>query len=297
MGTSAQEVMPLAERFRRFPELQDTKFFHEYASRLKSGRDMHTIVTAASETGVGKTTLAVSLAIMLDPWGWTAEQGTLDPREYEVMYASVRPGSWLILDEIQAAADSRRATSKANVNLSQAFAQNRYRQVFGAMTAPSKGWADDRIGEDSADYWIQAQETPEGEPKGEAKVYRLKNNEHYDQSYSKRVETISWPVLDGHAQFQRLHEKKVDRRENERESNYVPREEYEQLQSNYWNKCMKQTRFHIVRALADTTDMSQRKIARVLDVAEDMSSGDVEGCSHSWVGEMIRANDFEDFYG
>jgi len=278
------------EIWSRYPGLTDSKLFHEFASRLTAGRDMHVIITAASETGVGKTTLAFTLALLWDMSGWTVNKATLDPREYEVLYDQVQPGSVLLLDEAERAVDARRGSSKDNVKLSQAFASKRYRQVFGMMTAPTKGWVDGRMGEDSADYWIQALETDEGKPKGEATVYRLKNNEHYESSYTNKTETISWPVLDWHPEFQKLDQKKRDRLEGDTKSSYIHREEYERLKENYWNKCSKKARFHIARAMYDH-GLSQGDISKILRGAEE-----VEGLSQQRVSDLVNADSFEEVY-
>jgi len=279
----------------RYPGFTESKLFHEFLARLTSNRDMHVIITAAAETGVGKTTLAFALALLWDMSGWTTEKATMSPREYEMMYDQVEPGSVLMLDEVQQAADNRRATSSSNVNLSQAFATKRYRQVFGMMTAPSKGWVDDRIGADSADYWIQAQETPEGRPKGEAKVYRLRENEHYESSYKERVETISWPILDWHPEFQELERMKAERMEGQTENKYVHRDEVEELKANYWNKCAKKSRFHFVRAMNDF-GLTQGEIAQVLAAAETDSDGDIEALSQPRVSDLVNAGAFEEEY-
>lgn len=279
----------------RYPGFTESKLFHEFLARLTSNRDMHVIITAAAETGVGKTTLAFALALLWDMTGWTTEKATMSPREYELMYDEVNPGSVLMLDEVQQAADNRRATSSSNVDLSQAFATKRYRQVFGMMTAPSKGWVDDRIGADSADYWIQAQETPEGRPKGEAKVYRLRENEHYESSYKERVETISWPILDWHPEFQELERMKAERMEGRTENKYVHRDEVEELKDNYWNKCSKKARYHFVRAMSDF-GLKQSEIASVLAAAETDSDGDVEALSQPRVSDLVNAESFEEEY-
>jgi hypothetical protein len=278
-----------------YPGFTDSKLFHEFLARLTAGRDMHVIITAAAETGVGKTTLAFGLALLWDMSGWTTEKATLSPRQYEMMYDQVEPGSVLMLDEVQQAADNRRATSSDNVDLSQAFATKRYRQVFGMMTAPSKGWVDDRIGGDSADYWIQAQETPEGRPKGEAKVYRLRNNEHYESNYKERVETISWPVLDWHPEFQELERMKAERMEGETRDKYVHRDKVEELKANYWNKCSKKARFHFVRAMSKH-GLTQGEIATILGAAENDSGGDVEALSQPRISDLVNATGFEEVY-
>lgn len=280
---SGEDASSPVEIWGSYPELANSKLFHEFASRLSAGRDMHVIVTAAAETGVGKTTLAFVLALLWDMHGWTVDKATLDPREYDILYDKVQPGSVLLLDEVEQAADARRGSSRENVNLSQAFATKRYRQVFGLMTAPSKGWVDDRIGSDSADYWIQAQETDEGRPKGEAKVYRLKNNEHYEQSYSKRTETISWPIMDWHHEFRKLEDKKVSRMEGETKSRYVHRQEVEDIKENFWNKAWNKGRYELIKGLA-AQGVQQQVIAEAAEL------------SPARISQLVNTDSFEEAY-
>ena len=279
----------------RWPGFTDSKLFSEYLHRLTSGRDMHVIITAAAETGVGKTTLAFALAYLWDMSGWTAEKAKLSPREYEMMYDEVPPGSVLMLDEVQQAADARRASSSDNVDLSQAFATKRYRQVFGMLTAPSKGWVDGRIGGDSADYWIQCQETPDGRPKGEAKVYRLRSNEHYGENYTTREETVAWPILDWHPEFRKLEDKKADRMEGSTDDKYVHRDKVEELKQNYWTKCFQKSRYHLVRGLSEY-GLTQSAIEDVLKLAEDDSDGDFEAVAQSRISDLVNEDSFEEVY-
>lgn len=279
----------------RYPSIRQSKLFHEFLTRLTSNRDMHVIITAASETGVGKTTLAFALAYLWDMNWWTADKATMSPQEYEMMYDEVDPGSVLMLDEVQQAADTRRTQSSENVDLSQAFATKRYRQVFGMMTAPSKGWVDDRIGGDSADYWIQAQETADGKPKGEATVYRLRQNEHYESQYKTEEETISWPILDHHKEFQRLQTMKAERMEGKTESKYVHRDDVERLKENYWNKCSRKSRYHCVRAMSEA-GLTQGKIASILGYAEKDSNGDFEALSQPRISDLVKAESFDEVY-
>lgn len=311
-----QDIESKADIWRKYDGLTDSKFFHEYMSRLVAGRDMHSYVTAASETGVGKTTLAFAICYISDMTGWTAEQGTLDPAEYAHMYDKrelcsthegedpdnrtfqncpdceyyLSPGSWLLGDEWEQAVDARRSSSKENLEASHAVAAKRYRQIFGIYTLPSKTWMDNRFSNDAADFWIQAQETPEGKPKGEAHVYRLKTNEHYEQSYTKKVETISWPVLDDHPEFKKLQQKKRDRMEGKIQRSYIHRDEFEEAKKNFWNKATKKARYHIVKALAEY-GMSQTDISEVLTTAEH-----VEGLSQQRVSQLVNTESFEEAY-
>lgn len=282
------------ELWSQYPSLARSKLFSEFVHRLTAGRDMHVIITAASETGVGKTTLAVVLALLWDVRGWTAEKAAVaDAPKYEALYDDedqVPPGSCLILDEAEKAADARRGTSKANVEISQAFAAKRYRQVFGLLTAPSKGWVDKRLGADAADYWIQCQETPEGRPKGEAMVYRLRSNEHYGTDYSSREELISWPVLDTHREFKRLDRRKKEKLEGNVRSSYVHRDEFEDMKDNFWNKATQKTRYELVNAMVDF-GMTQTDVAEVLHLAND-----VDGLTRQRVGQLVNTDSFSEAY-
>jgi len=280
----------------RYPGLTESKLFHEYLVRLIEGRDINVIITAASETGVGKTTLAVVLALLWDVNWWSAEKATLSPREYDVKYDEVSEGSVLILDEAEKAVDTRRATSHENVGLSQSFAGKRYQQVGSILTAPTKSWVDDRLGSDAADYWIQCQETDEGRIKGEAKVYRLRTNEHYETDYKKKTEIISWPKMDWHPELAKLDKKKEERFEGDTEDRWVPRSEYEDLKENYWNKCSKKTRFHLVNAMyewvgRDGQELGQSDIADILAMADE-----VEGVGQSRISDLVSADEFEEVY-
>jgi len=104
-GLDLGPMQPALER----TNFHESHFFAEYLNRLVSGRDMHIIVTAGSETGVGKTTLAVSLALLMDQRGWNAEKAAVAlPDKYSALYDQVEPGSVLLLDEVEKAADARR---------------------------------------------------------------------------------------------------------------------------------------------------------------------------------------------
>jgi len=317
-GVKSKNASSPVEIWAQFDGLTRSKYWQEYISRLTAGRDMHTYVTAASETGVGKTTLAFAICLLGDMSGWTAQQATLDPAEFAHLYDKqnrcddhedeedidldvfhacpdceydLDPGSWLLGDEWEQAVDARRSASKENLEASHQVATKRYRQIFAVYTLPSRSWMDNRFSDDAADFWIQAQQTDKGKPKGEAHVYRLKSNEHYETSYTKRVETISWPVLDDHAEFQKLQQKKRDRMEGRIEQTYIHRDEFEEAKKNFWNKASKKSRYHIVKAMAEY-GLSQTDIAEILTIAEN-----VEGLSQPRVSQLVNSERFEEVYG
>jgi predicted XRE-type DNA-binding protein len=260
------------------PGFRDSKFFAELLNRLVTGRDMNIIVTAASETGVGKTTLAAAIAMMIDQHGWTADKAAVaSAAEYDRLYDTVPPGSCLILDEAEKAADARRGMTKESVTLTQSFATKRYRQVFSVLTAPSKSWVDNRLGSDAADYWIQAMETDMGRIKGEAKVYRLKTNEHYETDYAERTEYLHWPNLDDNAEFQKLDRRKRELLESDTEHGYVDADDVDELKANAVESATEQQRREVIEQLNDTDGMSQDDIADLFDITQSRVSQIVNG--------------------
>lgn len=257
-------IGPLAKR----PSIRKSKFFAEYLNRLVTGRDMHVLVTAGGETGVGKTTLAVALAMVMDQHGWNSGKAAVaNPEHYSVLYDKVSPGSVLILDEAEKAADNRRGMTKESVNLTQDFATKRYQQVFGILTAPSKSWVDKRLGDDAVDYWIQAQETDMGRIKGEGRTYRLKVNEHANQTYEKFHEIIHWPAMDWHPEFRALDDRKTSLLESDGEASYIHRDEYEAQLKSVRKETRQDYRNEIINKMYNL-DYSQTDIANVLEVSQ-----------------------------
>jgi hypothetical protein len=250
-------------------QFRQSKFFAELLNRLVTGRDMNIIVTAASETGVGKTTLAVALAMMIDQHGWDASKASVaDPADYDRRYDQCPPGSCLILDEAEKAMDARRGMSNESVSLSQTFATKRYRQVFSILTAPSKSWIDSRLGSDAADYWIQALQTDLGRIKGEAKVYRLLTNEHYEVDYSKRTEFLHWPNLDGNEEFERLDERKRELLESDQEQQYIDAGDVDELKEQAAETAVHRQRRKIMKRLDERSELTQRDIADIFDLSK-----------------------------
>ena len=249
-------------------QFTESKFFAELLNRLVTGRDMNICITAASETGVGKTTLAAAIAILIDQHGWDASKASVaDPADYDYRYDRVPPGSCLILDEAEKAMDARRSMSSDSVNLSQTFATKRYRQVFSILTAPSKSWIDNRLGDDAADYWIQALQTDLGRIKGEAKCYRLKTNEHYEVSYSKKTEYLHWPNLDDNEEFQKLDKRKEDLLESDQDQQYIDADDVQELKEQAVQSERKRWRRQIMKRLNERPELTQKAIADVFDMS------------------------------
>lgn len=264
-----------------YPETRESRFFTELYTRLVVGRDANIVITASSETGVGKSTLAVTLALLIDQHGWTSDKAAIGSAEqYDRLYDTVKPGAAVILDEAEEAVDSRRGMTSESVSLAQSFAAKRYKQVFSILTAPTKGWIDKRLGSDSADFWIQAEETELGRIKGEGPVYRLRTNEHYEQDFTKKTETITWPNISDHPAFEAMDEAKTARYDNTgEESQYYDADEVEEREQRAQKQAKSQYRKQIVSQLNNIEDLTQGEI------------GEVFGISSSRVSQIVNSDD------
>jgi anion-transporting ArsA/GET3 family ATPase len=254
--------------------LRESRFFAELLTRLVTGRDANIVITASSETGVGKSTLAVTLALLLDQHGWEARKAAIgSAREYDRLYDGVKPGSVVVLDEAEEAVDSRRGMTSESVSLSQSFAAKRYKQVFSILTAPTKSWIDKRLGSDSADFWIQAQETDLGRVKGEARVYRLKTNEHYERDFTKKTETLSWPDISDHDAFAEMDRRKRERYDNGGEaSEYYDGDEVDEIRRQTREEVKQEYRTEIIRRLDASTPLTQKQIGNVFEISSSRVS-------------------------
>lgn len=114
--------------------------------RLRDDKDGQVIITSkGSQRGLGKTTLALHIAKRLDDNFTAKEKCFVDVHEYLTKYKEADSGSVLILDEAEKGADSRRAMSKENVDLTQGWASMRYKNIVSIVTLPDIGMLDKRL--------------------------------------------------------------------------------------------------------------------------------------------------------
>lgn len=266
--------------------VRESTLHKTFLERFADGRDMRVIISADnSATGVGKTTAAVVLAKMWDLWGWDVRKATLDPREYAVLYNNVYPGSVLILDEAEKALERRRSMSNEVLDIGHDFAANRYRQVFGIMTLPSKDMMDARIADKLCDFWILVQDT------GKAAVFKFEENQFTGKVYTKKVETFEWPALDDDRDFQALETKKHERQTNQTQARYIHRSEFEEAKENFWNKASAKTRFDLLSSIYEAAQDSDSKIE-----VTQTELGEIADMSQSNVSKIVNSDEFEDFY-
>lgn len=230
----------------------------------KKDLDAKIIITSHnSRPGLGKTTLAIRMARDFDRHGWSAEQkGFMSAYEYHNAYDEQPPGSVLLFDEVEGEADNRRAMSTKNVELSQAWAQNRYRNMITICTLPSVSMLDKRLLEMS-DYWINVID------RGVAHPYKIYINDFNGKVIRKRLENnavISYADLpDEDDDYAYLKEKKHDRRTSLDQQYYSEEEHQEKLQAELEDVQMKH-RDELICQLYHEHNLNARQIGELTGI-------------------------------
>lgn len=222
--------------------------------------DAKIIITSHnSRPGLSKTTLAILLARDLDPRDWSAEEKAfMEAAEYHQAYDEQPSGSVLLFDEIEGEADGRRSMSNKNVRLSQAWAQNRYRNMITICTLPTVSMLDNRMLELS-DYWINVMS------RGYAHPYRVRVNDFTGKVYRERIDEDAElrynDLPDGDPDYELLSEMKDRRRRLDME--YFTAEELEQKIESAEKEAGMECRNEWLRCLYDETDFSLRRISEL----------------------------------
>lgn len=246
--------------------------------RLQNDNDIKIIIQAKnSQTGIGKTTLAIELCRFIDENGWNAEnKAFIDVQKYLNSFLDIEPQSALLLDEIGAGADNRRATSKENVELSQGWQMLRARNIATIATLPSTNMLDPRMLE-LADFWVLVKN------RGLAQPYEIRVND-----FNGRVSRKPLPG-DEHIQFADLPNGDTDKefldsikdekiRTGSMET--ISKAEHYQQVKEKQKQAKKERRDEIIASVYNNTEMSYAEIGNI--PAIDLTK--------QTVGEIVRNN-------
>jgi hypothetical protein len=176
------------------------------ARRHRNGRDLKVVITQRdSETGGGKTTLAVFLALSWDRSWDGEEQGTVSANEFLATYPQLPEHSCLIMDEAEAL-DSRRSMASENVEFSKDWMMMRTRQIDSILTLPTTSALDKRLLE-LADVRINVTR------RGKGRVYRIKVDDHQSHRGPTQwfMHEIEWPDLSENDEFLKLDQQKQEK--------------------------------------------------------------------------------------
>lgn len=236
---------------------------------LQNDYDAKVILTSHnSKPGVGKTTLAIHAAREWDQSGeWSAEdKAVMSGGAYQSLYEEVEPGSVILFDEIEGAADSRRAMSHQNVNISQAWAQNRYRNVCTIATLPTVSMLDNRLLE-MADFWVNVLQ------RGRAKPHHIKVNDYDGSIYRDPLDGhIMWSDLpNDDPDYNLLKDMKHKRRKHE--DKHYRQEEVDKIADKVEKTTKMEYRNDLIRDLANGGGLTTYEIAELDQI--DLSQGRV----------------------
>lgn len=172
------------------------------ARRHRNNKDLKVIVTQRdSETGGGKTTAAVWLALCWDRHGWDGrDKGMTDPERFLETMPELPPHSCLVLDEAEEL-DARRAMQDENIEFSKKWMKMRTRQIDSILTLPTATALDVRLKE-LADVRIHVTS------RGQAKVYRVTVDDRDHEVDEQFKEFWTWPDVSAHPEYQKLDEAK-----------------------------------------------------------------------------------------
>jgi len=226
-----------------------------FRKRKAERRDLKIIITSRdSQTGTGKTTLALWLALHFDEWGFDASQVTLHPREFVELYKNNAPGSVIIMDEAEQL-DSRRSMSKKNVDFWNLWQTMRYRQITSILTLPTRSALDKR-GLELADIWIQVTN------RGFARVHEVGVGDYDGQTNPILMETLSFPDVTYLPVKDDVDEKKVKLVEENEE---FIESEAETIDPE---KILQEGRNQSIKKVYENTDMTQADVAEAFGLSQ-----------------------------
>lgn len=225
---------------------------------LDSDNDLVVVIAAASKSavsGVGKTTMAVSLARYFDNSddGFNAEEKTtLDPKTFAhnllTDEEAVPDQSAVVFDEAQGTlssrgADARRSMADSVMDVTTAISTLRFRQVSCIIVSQSTKWIDKRI-DDVLDALILIQDWDGEEARAEVFSTYYNDLETSPTRYTEHVDTITWPALpEDDPDYSYLHELKEKSAlqqgsEDEDEDQSLPKEYQIRIAQDYRDKGM-----------------------------------------------------------
>lgn len=228
--------------------------------RLSNDNDIKIIIQGAnSQTGIGKTTLAIEICREIDD-NWDAEsRAFIDIQKYLNSYLEYPKGSALLLDEIGAGADSRRSTSTENVNLSHGWQMLRARNIATVATLPSTSMLDKRMME-LADYWVLVK------ARGIAQPYRINVNDFNGRIQRDPLpgeEHIKFPDLPDDDPDKAFLDEIKDKKVKGGGIESIKLAEHERRLEEAEEQAAKQKRDELIRCLYEHTEMSYAKIGEL----------------------------------
>jgi predicted XRE-type DNA-binding protein len=227
----------------------------KFRERRGKNRDLKIIITARdSQTGTGKTTLALWLAMHFDVEGFNADKVTLHPREFLDLYKNNPVGSVIIMDEAEQL-DARRSMSQKNIDFWNLWQTMRYRQITSILTLPTRSALDKR-GLELCDIWIQVT------ARGHARVHQIGVGDYDGQTQPVLVETIEFPDVTYLPVKDAVDDKKIQLVEEGEEFIEAEAENVDP------DSIRKETRDTVIRGMYELDGVTQQQIADAVGITQ-----------------------------
>ncbi len=246
--------------------------------KLRNDNDIKIIIQGAnSQTGIGKTTLAIQLCRFIDDT-WNAEQKSfIDIQDYLEFCISCEKGSAVLIDEIEAGADSRRAMSSDNVDLSHGWATLRARNLAHVATLPSISMLDKRMLE-LADFWILVKR------RGIAQPFQVNVNNFNPSKLPQRKpfpgdEHIKFRDIPSNDQDKRYLDEIKDEMIKSDGTSKIPKAEHEREIKRAKRQARKEKRNEAIKEIYEITDLSTTELSEL----------DFVGVSQGQVSNIINS--------
>lgn len=256
------------------PDMPSGEFFQRIAKRKRNERDAVILITADdADRGVGKTSLAVTLAKLLDTSHTefdAEEQGTLSVPRFLQLYDELPKGSTLVLDEGEQI-DARRSMSQENVDASLKMQTRRVNQIVVIITLPSADMIDNRI-EQLTDFWVNC------EARGRARVYKKKIHRIKQSVYYKSLQQLQWPNMDGDDDYEALSRMKARFNDGEgQENGYIREDEVTERLEKARKGARREARDTLIREICTHDDIEQQQVADAVGLSPGRVSQIVKG--------------------
>lgn len=233
-----------------------------FKRRIQNNRDGQAIITSrGSERGLGKTTLAIRMAREIYPRFDAHKHAHINIHDYLTAYEKAEPGTVLILDEAEHGADSRRSMSNENVDLTQAWATLRYKNVITLVTLPDTAMLDKRLLR-LADFRINVIK------RGVAIPLNIQVNDWTGKikqmpiTHGGKTELMYWDDLDKDPDFKHLTKIKDSTVTGELER--FEAEEVEKKVKEAERKTKRKTRDKIIGRIYEETNLTQKEISEAV---------------------------------
>lgn len=180
-------------------------FIQSLRNRLQ--RDLDIVLVVTGDEGVGKSTLALRLALLFSDDGETISTHDIlsNTGDYIARARELDPGSPIVLDEAFDGANSRRAMKQSNVDFMRFLGEARALRLVHILCFPRLHNLDPYIRAHRMTYRLHVP------TRGEAEVYEVQSDKFSNREpYQQLVTKFTFPHLEDHPVWPHYQSQKLD---------------------------------------------------------------------------------------